>query len=180
MAEVPYRVQNPDPINIAFFDNSVDAACSLDWKGSVQAVRSNFYFNQYLEDQTVNPVYMQFRATQPNPDTILADWKGYFQRIEVLFDGVQMESAPAIGHLTYFSVIAALYTKATRIDPANPPVPCPPGGLDGTGTATECKPLADMEMQAAPIALIVVNDAPLASLSQDNTPVATMDCKIIS
>jgi hypothetical protein len=179
MAEVPYRVQNLDPINIDFFDNSVNAACSLDWKGSVQATRANFYLNQFVEPQTVSPVYMEFRATQPNPDTILVDWKSFTYTSEALFDGVEMEAAPAIAHLTYFSIIAALYSKATLIDPENPPVSCPTDGLTG-GTATECKPLADMEMEAVPIALIVVDDAPLASLSQDNTPEATLDCKIIS
>ena len=179
MAEVPYRVQNPDPINIDFFDNSVEAACSIDWKGSYQAVRSNFYLDQYVKYSSINPLYMEFRATQPNPDTILVDWKGFTFIGEALFDGGLMVSAPEIAHLSYLSVIAALYSKATLIDPANPPVPCSTGGLAG-GTATECKPLADMEMEAAPIALIVADDTPLASLSQDSTPEVTLDCKIIS
>lgn len=71
---------------------------------------------------------------------------------------------------THFTVIAALYSKGTRIDPGNPPQDCLPVG---------CQPLADLEMVAAPVASLEQDDAPIGSLDRDDAPIAVLQCRII-
>ena len=179
MTQVPYRTNNPDPININFYDNSVSAACSIDWKGSAQPVRSNFYVSQFIEKQTENPVSIELLALQVFPHTIMTDWKGFSNAVETIIDGVQMEAAPTISHQSYFQVITGLYSKATSVDPANPLV-CPPvggGGSVSNGFLVSCLPDGSMVQNQTPVTNLFFIAVPMGDVKQDPSPVGTLSCR---
>lgn len=176
MAELPIRDNYLNPISIELYDASGDAVILMDWKGCVQKVKASFYWKQMELLQVVNPFLLSTVTRTPNPDTSLQDFKAMAYHDIGFFGDIMMESAPPVSVVSYYRVIAALYSKGTKIDPYEPCPPCPPGG----GTATSCQPLADLEIAAAPIATLEMDAAPVAGLDQDDAPVASLECKILS
>jgi hypothetical protein len=179
MSELPLKTNLSDPLNYDLLYSLGDPSVFTDLRGGAQRVKSMFYSYNYEQHNLAGPLLMLGRAIISNPDTMFYDYKSLQYTVVANYENLPMESAAPCAHTTYLTVVAALYSNATLIDPGEPCKPCPPTGGDG-GTATGCQPIADLEMQAAPIAALEVDAAPVAALDQDDIPEASLTCKILS
>jgi hypothetical protein len=164
-------VNTKDPINISLYEGSGDPGILLDWQSGSVAIACQFSDKNYHELYDAGPVDVALEATAPTPDTIFMDWNSRSYGSMPFYSPMDFESSPAINHTLDLKVKVSLWTNAILIE----------AGGDACRVApTACKPLALLELVAAPVATLIMAIIPDAPLTQNDAPVATLICKMPS